>query len=216
MSFNPVASSLRVGALAARRMSASVQSHALRLWHARSLSATFRVKSHLTVQERVALYRLAEGKTAICEIGSYLGASACCFGAALRRQGAGTILCIDTWQNDAMTEGTRDTYSEFSRNTAPYSQFIEPLRGLSTDVVGEVEQRTKVLDLLFIDGDHSYEGASADWRAYRHLLAPGSIVAFHDVGWAEGVVRVVKEDVKPFVRWFDALPNLWWGEFGSA
>lgn len=35
-------------------------------------------------------------------------------------------------------------------------------------------------DMLFIDGDHSYEGVMADWLLYSHLVAPGGIVAFHD------------------------------------
>ena len=34
-------------------------------------------------------------------------------------------------------------------------------------------------DLVFIDGDHTYDGVKADWHDYRRL-AP--IIAFHDVG----------------------------------
>jgi predicted O-methyltransferase YrrM len=37
------------------------------------------------------------------------------------------------------------------------------------------------IDLLFIDGDHTYEGARLDWEMYSPLVAPGGIVAFHDV-----------------------------------
>ena len=33
-------------------------------------------------------------------------------------------------------------------------------------------------DLVFIDGDHTYEGVKADWENYGHL---GRIVAFHDI-----------------------------------
>ncbi len=37
------------------------------------------------------------------------------------------------------------------------------------------------LDLLFIDGDHSYGGVRADWEMYGLLVAPDGLAAFHDV-----------------------------------
>jgi predicted O-methyltransferase YrrM len=37
------------------------------------------------------------------------------------------------------------------------------------------------VDFLFIDGDHSEAGVSADWRDYRGLVRPGGLVAFHDI-----------------------------------
>lgn len=37
------------------------------------------------------------------------------------------------------------------------------------------------IDLLFIDADHSFNGALADFRAYRSLVAPGGLIAFHDI-----------------------------------
>ena len=68
-----------------------------------------------------------------------------------------------------------------------------------------------VFDVLFIDGDHSYEGAKNDWDAYKNFLHPGSVVIFHDYGWAEGVKRVIEEDAKPVTSDYGSLPNLWWG-----
>ncbi len=37
------------------------------------------------------------------------------------------------------------------------------------------------IDLLFIDGDHSYEGVWQDFRKYSPLVRPGGLIAFHDV-----------------------------------
>jgi predicted O-methyltransferase YrrM len=37
------------------------------------------------------------------------------------------------------------------------------------------------LDLLFIDGDHSYEGVRRDWELYEPLVRPGGLIAFHDI-----------------------------------
>jgi cephalosporin hydroxylase len=164
-----------------------------------SLKHAFAVPSHLTNQERVVLYDKSRSAAHVAEIGSYIGASACCFGAAARERGNTKIVCIDTWNNEGMAEGLRDTWKEFKANTEQYSRFIVPVRGFSTDV-----------------GDHSYQGVKADWEAYRSLLKAGSTVVFHDYGWAEGVQRVVHENVLPLVRTHDHLPNMWWGTFEAA
>lgn len=180
------------------------------------LRSAFAVSSHLTTDERVMLFRLARGRQMVCEIGSYIGASACCFGAALKDSPSGKILCIDTWQNDAMTEGQRDTYDLFRKNTRSYESHIVMIRGYSTEVVDIVATHTSRFDLLFIDGDHSYEGVKADWESYKRFLGPGSVVVFHDCGWAEGVQRVIAEDAAPLVSSSAHLPNMWWGTLGTC
>jgi predicted O-methyltransferase YrrM len=47
----------------------------------------------------------------------------------------------------------------------------------------EIEQilAGREIDLLFIDGDHSYEGVKADFHAYRRFVAPNGVIAIHDV-----------------------------------
>lgn len=37
------------------------------------------------------------------------------------------------------------------------------------------------LDLLFIDGDHSYSGVKCDFEMYSPLVRRGGIIAFHDI-----------------------------------
>jgi predicted O-methyltransferase YrrM len=37
------------------------------------------------------------------------------------------------------------------------------------------------IDMLFIDGDHTYEGVKMDWEMYSQLVRPGGLVVFHDV-----------------------------------
>lgn len=37
------------------------------------------------------------------------------------------------------------------------------------------------IDFLFIDGDHSYAGARADYDLYAPLVRPGGLIAFHDI-----------------------------------
>ncbi len=37
------------------------------------------------------------------------------------------------------------------------------------------------VDLLLIDGDHSYAGAKSDFDMYREFVAPGGLIVFHDI-----------------------------------
>jgi len=37
------------------------------------------------------------------------------------------------------------------------------------------------LDFLFIDGDHTYEGARQDFANYAPMVRPGGVIAFHDL-----------------------------------
>lgn len=59
------------------------------------------------------------------------------------------------------------------------------LRGASTDpsLLRQVSQfgNRGRYDLIFVDGDHTYDGVSRDFAAYSPLLRPGGIIAFHDI-----------------------------------
>lgn len=52
------------------------------------------------------------------------------------------------------------------------------------------------LDVLFIDGDHSYEGAKADWDGYRGFVRSGGIVAFHDIAHPDHQVSRLWAEIK--------------------
>jgi methyltransferase family protein len=43
------------------------------------------------------------------------------------------------------------------------------------------ELRGRLIDFLFIDGDHSYDGVRLDYEMYGPLVARGGLIAFHDV-----------------------------------
>lgn len=56
-----------------------------------------------------------------------------------------------------------------------------------------------VVDLLFIDGDHSYEGCYEDWQVWHEHIRPGGVVAFHDARGergSPGPTRVVAEQFR--------------------
>jgi len=157
------------------------------------------IRTHFVDREKVLLMNLARmqrGQVYV-EIGSYHGSSACFIAHGIRlsahSRGA-RLYCIDTWMNDAMTEGQLDTYQQFKENVSSYDSLIVPVRALSVDAAASFSDQ---VDFLFVDGDHSYDGVSTDLRAWLPKLAPGALLAMHDYGWAEGVQRAVAELVRP-------------------
>lgn len=51
------------------------------------------------------------------------------------------------------------------------------------DRVRAILAANESIDLLFIDGDHSYKGVKADFDLYAPLVRKGGIVAFHDIAF---------------------------------
>lgn len=45
----------------------------------------------------------------------------------------------------------------------------------------KAQELIPVVDFLFIDGDHSYEGVKADYEKYEPLVRQGGIIGFHDI-----------------------------------
>ncbi len=157
---------------------------------------SFDILTHLTFSEKILLYRLARSlrkDSVIVEVGSYLGASSVFLAIGAKGTG-GVVYCVDTWANDAMSEGSRDTYQEFLSNTKRVADYIRPLRGRSLEMAAQFGES---IDLLFVDGDHSYEAASDDLRAWLPKLKDGGVVVCHDYGWKEGVKRAVEELISP-------------------
>jgi predicted O-methyltransferase YrrM len=155
----------------------------------------FRIETHMSFEERLELFRLAlqlpQGFT-VCEIGSYLGASTAFLAAAATIRG-GHVHAVDTWRNDAMPDGPgEDTFKRFSDNTRLFQHVITTHRGLAADM----KHRVGAVDLLFVDGDHSYEGALADLTNYGPKIKAGGFLVVHDFGY-EGVSRAVSEAFEP-------------------
>ena len=170
----------------------------------------FRIFTHLTEREKLLLYDLSRSlppDSVIVEIGSYLGASTCFLASAVRRRG-GKVYAVDTWTNLGMTEGPRDTFKEFCDNTKPFSGCIHIRKGTSGDIARGFSEK---VDLIFIDGDHSYEGVKSDLDAWLPKVKDGGIVVFHDYSWAEGVQRAVKEFIVPMqIEEGSTLDNTYW------
>jgi predicted O-methyltransferase YrrM len=69
---------------------------------------------------------------------------------------------------------------------------IKIIKGYSTRVVKSFKGS---IDMLYIDGDHSYESVKSDYNAWYPFLVKGGIIAFHDhiLPKYPGIVKFVAE-----------------------
>jgi predicted O-methyltransferase YrrM len=117
------------------------------------------------------------------EIGSARGKSACYVGRALKENGSGRLFAIDphtrTNWND---EDSIDTLGEMKRNIRAFG--IEKQVEIIRDVSEKAAARWMLpIDMLFIDGDHSYDGVKRDWDLFMPHVSPFGLVVFHDTLW---------------------------------
>jgi predicted O-methyltransferase YrrM len=123
-------------------------------------------------------------KPSICvEIGSARGRSTCYIAMALKENGRGTLYAIDPHtETDWNDHLSRDTYDILERNIAALDLCgqVQILRAFSEEVA---RSWNSPIDLLFIDGDHSYDGVKRDWELFAHHLSPFGVAVFHDTIW---------------------------------
>lgn len=81
--------------------------------------------------------------------------------------------------------GYLSTRAKFYKSFAQEQQTIRLISGDSHQPATLQKLQTllngRLLDFLFIDGDHTYEGAKADFTTYQKLVRPGGIIALHDI-----------------------------------
>jgi predicted O-methyltransferase YrrM len=136
---------------------------------------------------------------AIVEIGSFKGRSTVMLAKVAAHYGLGPVVAIDPHNSPILLDRHADpavsSYYDFleSIRAADLSNQVEPHLAYSTDVA---RSWNRPIRLLWIDGDHSYEGAKKDLDGFVHHLVPLGVVVFHDALNAfPGPIRVFVEDV---------------------
>jgi predicted O-methyltransferase YrrM len=151
------------------------------------------IPTHMTHRELRSLHDIAarcpNGAVAL-EVGSYLGASACYLATGLLQVG-GTLVCVDTWNNETMPDGVRDTFAEFQENTRSVQAQIRMIRKRSDELT--VSEIKASLDVVFLDGDHGYDAVHHECGFFAPLIKDGGILAFHDCICYQGVARSIGE-----------------------
>ena len=156
-----------------------------------------KIKGFLEQKEGKALYEACKfsfmtGKCA--EIGSYCGKSACYIGLACKEVGS-KLYSVDHHRGSEEQQYGEEYFDEeiydFSANqvnTLPLflknikkfnlQDHIEPMVMTSVDASVNVPDN---LDLIFIDGSHTFESARNDYLHWKPKLRSGGILAIHDV-----------------------------------
>jgi MMP 1-O-methyltransferase len=155
------------------------------------------VEGWLSDAQGRALFRAAadtRGRGAIVEIGSWKGRSTTWLASGARLAGHG-VYAIDPHRR-SREYPEAETEAEFLANLARngLAAVVEPLVMTSDDAAARI---AGPVELLFIDGDHSYEAVRRDAELWLPRLIDGGTVMFHDVATAaySGPRRVVREMV---------------------
>lgn len=164
--------------------------------------------------ERGFLYQLASDAPAdaqVVEVGSWMGASTCFLAAGLKGAAA-KILAVDNfqglstcgedaaWYNRHFQKlGSASTLDIFKGNFAAlgFANRAEPVVSDSLAAAQQLAAQRGTIDLIFIDGDHSYAACAADIAAWAPFVKRGGVIAFHDFGSrASGVTQAIFEAIK--------------------
>jgi hypothetical protein len=133
------------------------------------------------------------------EIGSFKGKSTVGVASIAKAYGLGTVVSIDPHNQPCATDPdlpeTGTSFDDFERalTQSGVRDQVEAHRAPSRDVaVGW----NRPIRLLWIDGDHTYQGAKLDFDLFSPFLMEGAIVAFHDtLHEFEGPIRVFVEEL---------------------
>ena len=126
----------------------------------------------------------------VVEIGSARGYSTYALALACQQNGRGKVYAIDPHEPNPWTDhGPEEAHENYEFLLARLKEYelaptwCEVIRARSLDAS---RAWNKPIDLLFIDGDHTYEGVKGDFEAFRPWLHQFSVVVFHDSLWDSG------------------------------
>ena len=155
---------------------------------------------------------------AIVEIGSYKGKSTALLASVAAQCGGGPVVAIDPHTGPSITDPQVAGASSFDVfvagiRAAKLEKHVEIHRAFSRDVA---KGWSRPIRLLWIDGDHTYQGTSEDFALFSPFLSNGGVVAIHDALHAyEGPIRVFVEQILCSDRFGPAgfVQSVAWGQF---
>lgn len=123
----------------------------------------------------------SKGVNRLLEIGTANGGTFYLFSQTLPK--GSTLISIDSpsWPIEGGYPPYKQRfYQSFSKDQELILLRINSHNALSVERVRELLSGKK-LDVVFIDGDHSYNGVKADYEMYSPLVREDGLVAFHDI-----------------------------------
>ncbi|MFT4553013.1 MAG: putative O-methyltransferase YrrM [Chlamydiales bacterium] len=150
------------------------------------------IPGFMSIPDLEVLEQLAQqvpAKGIIVEIGSFMGRSS--WTLAKSCDSSVQVHCVDPWPKYTLTdedlesmagytEGLKLEFSTFKKNVQDCPN-ITAIEGCSTEVEWPED---KLIDLLFIDGDHESPGVENDMECWFKRLKPEGILVGHDFNLA--------------------------------
>jgi predicted O-methyltransferase YrrM len=133
-----------------------------------------------------ALYGLARSlkPNTIVEIGSARGRSTCALALACRQNKQGKVYAIDPHTVNAWTDARAGaTTLTFLRDRLGAYELEEWCEVLAATTAEAAQGWSRPVDLLFVDGDHTYDGVRKDFDTFSPWLTDHALVVFHDTVW---------------------------------
>lgn len=135
------------------------------------------------------------------EVGSWVGlsSSVTAFGLIANSNFNAKIFCVDPWEvmleqekykNNFVNENLLDTF-KLNIQKLKVSKYITPLQGKSVDISKSIDE--KDFDIIFIDGEHSFEACYEDIKSWLPKLKKGGKMFGHDASPDSGVVKALEK-----------------------
>ena len=120
----------------------------------------------------VTLLRLEDRKVDYLEIGSYIGSSACL---VEQNNNTSSITCIEARPDFA--EAVTDNLKKLNKHNIK-NIVVHNYRSTDRELLDKLSGKT--YDIIFIDGDHSFNGVISDFTNYIGFLKKGGYMVFDD------------------------------------
>lgn len=116
----------------------------------------------------------------VVELGTHWGVSYCAFCQAVAETGVeASCYAVDTWAGDAHTGlYGGDVYENLKAHHKQYESFSQLLRMTFDKALQQVPDGS--VDLLHIDGLHTYEAVKRDYNTWLPKMSDRGIILFHD------------------------------------
>lgn len=140
----------------------------------------------------------------IVEVGTFAGGTAVGFANAINENGYGKLICVD---QDSYSNGTFPQVVK--RNLARVGFSESKLQLCCGDSKEWLPKLTETLeervDIVLIDGDHTYDGALADLKNAVPLVRPDGFILVHDVDRGRHMNEATAEHPHPVYEAFHRL-----------